>query len=161
MLLQKLQAGEIDTAILALPINSGNLTSQVLFNEPFYLAVSPQHPLAREKTVNYASLEEQSLLLLEDGHCLRKQALEICQLSGTKELLNFRATSLETLRHMVSAGIGITLMPIMAVKQDDNITYLPLIEPKPQRQIGMVWRRTSIYSNIIMQLLNLTKKAIH
>ena len=105
-LLQQLEAGEIDAALLTLPLPAAHpaLVSASLFTEPFLLAVSPSHRLAKRKKVALSDLTQESVLLLEDGHCLRDQALEICQMIGVGEASHFRATSLETLRHMVAAG---------------------------------------------------------
>ena len=153
MLLQKLKSGELDTALLALPLEQADLESYELYQEPFYLAVPSNHFLAARKQIDYNTLVGQSLLLLDDGHCLREQALEVCSLLGTNEQQNFRATSLETLRQMVSVGSGITLMPKMAIrKEDEHIAYLPFTEPQPSRRIGLVWRATSVDKNLLAEL---------
>jgi len=153
MLLQKLKSGELDTALLALPLEQADLESYELYQEPFYLAVPNNHFLAAKKQIDYNTLVGQSLLLLDDGHCLREQALEVCSLLGTNEQQNFRATSLETLRQMVSVGSGITLMPKMAIrKEDEHIAYLPFTEPQPSRRIGLVWRATSVDKNLLAEL---------
>ncbi|MDF2866652.1 MAG: DNA-binding transcriptional regulator OxyR [Gammaproteobacteria bacterium] len=153
VLLQKLKSAELDAALLALPLEENNLESCELYQEPFYLAVSNNHPLAAKKQVDYDTLVGQSLLLLDDGHCLREQALDVCQLLGASEQQNFRATSLETLRQMVSVGSGITLMPKMAIRKGDKqIVYLPFTKPQPSRRIGIVWRTTSVDKNLLAEL---------
>jgi LysR family hydrogen peroxide-inducible transcriptional activator len=151
-LLQQLKEGELDTALLALPLDDEDLTSCELYQEPFYLAVPINHPLAVNKQANDSILSGQHLLLLDDGHCLREQALDVCRLLGAGEQQNFRATSLETLRQMVSIGAGITLMPAMAMQEDKQIRYLPFADPQPKRRIGLVWRETSVDKNLLAEL---------
>ncbi|MGH8369715.1 MAG: LysR substrate-binding domain-containing protein, partial [Gammaproteobacteria bacterium] len=107
-LLTRLREGRLDAAIVALPVNAEGLHSEFLFEEPFLLAVPEKHPLAKRATVTMDDLQDQDLLLLEEGHCLRDQALEVCHLGGAHERSGFRATSLETLRYMVAGGTGIT-----------------------------------------------------
>ena len=101
-------------------------------------------------------LATQKLLLLEDGHCLRDQALEVCRLFGANEKSEFRATSLETLRQMVAADVGITLLPTLAVKppvaRSENIHLLGFSDSHPSRQIAMVWRKSSAMSDFLQQL---------
>ncbi|NBO18127.1 MAG: LysR family transcriptional regulator [Proteobacteria bacterium] len=143
-LLELLHAGELDCALIALPIAEPGLVAKPIFNEPFLLAVPVAHTLAKRKTVSYEDLRHESLLLLEEGHCLREQALEVCHLIGIGEANSFRATSLETLRHMVAAGSAITLMPKLAAQDNnDAIRYIPFHSPSPARQIGLVWRAGS------------------
>ena len=106
-----------------------------------------QHALARRASVRLEDLEGESLLLLEDGHCLRDQALAVCSQAGASESQDFRATSLETLRQMVAAGAGITLLPELASRgaygAARGVINLPFAKPAPSRQIGVVWRKTS------------------
>ena len=146
-LLEKLQAGEIDGGILALPADADGLISMPLFDEPFVLAVPAAHPLAKRKTVHASDLHGETLLLLEDGHCLRDQALEVCSLSGAHEKQDFRATSLETLRQMVASGGGITLLPELASRgaygSARGVGVVPFARPAPVRHVGIVWRKSS------------------
>lgn len=148
-LLSKIAEGKLDAAILALPVE-GVWVRQPLFEEDFVLAVSKEHPLSRKGSVNLADLENKSLLFLEDGHCLRDQTLAVCQQSRAFEYKKFRATSLETLRYMVASGVGITLMPRLACRVDDGIHYLPIKAQTPKRNIGMIWRDSSI-KDILLQ----------
>ncbi|UXI67639.1 DNA-binding transcriptional regulator OxyR [Tahibacter amnicola] len=147
VLLESLRAGRLDAAILALPVPDDQLHAEELFDEPFLLAVPSGHPLAGRKSLKVSELADQSLLLLEDGHCLRDQALDVCHLAGASERDGFRATSLETLRQMVAANVGITLLPLLAVKppvaQSDAIRLLPFQGEAPSRRIALVWRRSS------------------
>ncbi len=109
-MLDHLQAGDIDLGILALPVPSEGMNELTLFDEPFVVAVPETHELAKKRHVKPADLNGGTLLLLEDGHCLREQALDICSRIDAQEKQDFRATSLETLRQMVAAGSGLTLL---------------------------------------------------
>lgn len=152
-LLEKLRHGEIDAALLALPVREDFLACRKLFDDPFYLAVPPGHVLANHKTVNQKILSKHRLLLLEEGHCLRDQALEICRLHTMAEEQDFRATGMETLRQMVKAGTGITLMPRIAIQKDEpGIKYIPFASPAPTRTIGLVWRKTTARQQVIDKL---------
>jgi LysR family hydrogen peroxide-inducible transcriptional activator len=143
LLLQKLKKGAIDAAILALPISDSCFISRSLFDEEFMLAVSNTHSFSNRESIHQSDLEDKNLMLLEDGHCLRDQALSLCRTVGASEVTHFRATSLETLRHMVASGIGMTLMPKLACLPTANISYVAFCEPKPMRNIGLVWRASS------------------
>lgn len=147
VLLHQLREGQLDAAILALPIHDDQLVTRFLFEEPFLLAVPRKHPLAARASIALEDLRGTSLLLLEDGHCLRDQALDVCRLSGADEKSGFRATSLETLRQMVAAGVGITLLPRLAVAPpvppSADIALVPFGAPPPHRRIAMVWRRST------------------
>ncbi len=155
-LLAMLRDGRLDAAILALPVHEDWLEVQFLFEEPFMLAVPGKHPLASHRDLQLAELVDQHLLLLEDGHCLRDQALEVCTLSGAGEKEGFRATSLETLRQMVAAGVGITLLPMLAVKPpvpaSPNLKLLSFKKPPPSRRIAIAWRKSSAMGGFLRQL---------
>ncbi len=154
--LAMLTQGRLDAGLLALPVEGDSLATRVLFEEPFVLAVPEGHPLCGADSVEMNDLENQELLLLEDGHCLREQALEVCQLSGAHEQLDFHATSMETLRQMVAAGTGITLMPVLAVKppvaHTENLVTRPFKTPGPKRTIALVWRKSSAVSGFLEEL---------
>ncbi len=146
-LLKRLRDGEIDLGLIALPTDQEGLESRVLYEEAFMLAVPQQHPLAEKSVVKLADLKGHALLLLEDGHCLRDQALEVCSRVDVREVEDFRATSLETLRQMVVAGLGITLLPELAVDSpfgtQRGIVMRPFAKPAPTRTVGAVWRKSS------------------
>jgi LysR family transcriptional regulator, hydrogen peroxide-inducible genes activator len=146
-MLEKLRAAEIDMGILALPVEMEGLESRVLYEEPFAVALPEQHRLAKRASIRVADLENETLLLLEDGHCLRDQALEVCSRVGMHEAQDFRATSLETLRQMVATGSGITLLPELASRgaygNARGVVMRPFVKPVPVRRIGAVWRKTS------------------
>jgi len=146
-MLEQLRAGGIDLGILALPVDLDGLESRPLYEEPFLLAVPESHRLATRRQVQIGELGEDTLLLLEDGHCLREQALAVCARSRAQERADFRATSLETLRQMVSAGAGVTLLPALACRgaygAAAGLKLLSLVKPTPTRQIGALWRHSS------------------
>lgn len=142
VLIERLKAGALDAALLAMPVESTHLESRELFREPFLLASAGDHPIAKRKYATLEDLPDLHMLLLEDGHCLRDQALEVCHLAGTAEAGSFRATSLETLRHMVAASDAVTLMPRLAA-QGGGLAYLPFRGVSPHRTIGLYWRRSS------------------
>lgn len=157
VLLDRLREGRLDAALLALPVIDDQLHCEFLFEEPFLLAVSGKHPLARRDHLDVQELSAQRLLLLEDGHCLRDQALEVCRLFGANEKSEFRATSLETLRQMVAADVGITLLPSLSVQppvpRSENIHLLDFTgEGQPSRRIAMVWRRSSAMNGFLLEL---------
>lgn len=151
--------GKLDAGLLALPLAEDWLDSRTLFEEPFVLAIPANHPLAAQKDVCVEDLADQELLLLEDGHCLREQALEVCQLAGATEKLDFHATSMETLRHMVAANTGITLMPTLSIKpplaNTENLATRPFREPGPKRTIAMVWRKSSALTDFLEELADI------
>ena len=151
-LLTKLNEGKLDAALLALPVE-GDFIVHSLFDEEFLLAVPLGHPLAIQKTTNFSDLENKTLLLLEDGHCLRDQALAVCHRANASESKNFRATSLETLRHMVAAGVGITLMPKLSCRSNDGVSYIPFTSPIPMRTIGLIWRKSTAKKILLEQLV--------
>ncbi|HET9391042.1 MAG TPA: LysR substrate-binding domain-containing protein [Steroidobacteraceae bacterium] len=146
-MLEKLAAGDIDVGILALPVELDGLEARELYAETFMVAVPDQHPLARKASVRVEDLKGETLLLLEDGHCLRDQALEVCNRIGLHEKQDFRATSLETLRQMVATGAGVTLLPELAVSgaygNARGVAIRPFTRPAPVRHIGAIWRKTS------------------
>jgi len=163
VILRLLREGKLDVGILALPLHEDSLHAEFLFEEPFVLAVPQSHALARRQgQLKLADLSNESLLLLEDGHCLRDQALEVCHLAGAGERNGFRATSLETLRQMVSAEVGITLLPVLAVKppvaQSGNLRLIEFKAPPPSRRIAMVWRKSSAMDGFLTRLAEVFKR---
>lgn len=152
-LLAQLREGVLDAAVLALPVDSQGLAATELFIEPFVVALPREHPLTRQATLQMADLHGEAVLLLEDGHCLRDQALAICNSVHAPERRDFRATSLETLRHMVGAGAGITLLPQLAVSGPvpdyPNVVVRPFAAPSPHRLIGIASRRKTAKQTVI------------
>jgi len=146
-LLRRLREGEIDLGVMALPVSQDGVESRVLYEENFTVALPNSHPLAAKATIKAQDLKGHTLLLLEDGHCLRDQALEVCSRVDVREAEDFRATSLETLRQMVVAGLGITLLPELAVESpfgsQRGLTIKQFAKPSPSRTVGAVWRKSS------------------
>lgn len=151
-----LRDGRLDIGVLALPITEAGLECTVLFEEDFVLAVPVGHPLADRTAVPIEVLTDESILLLDEGHCLRDQALSVCRLVGASERRGFRATSLETLRQMVAAGVGVTLLPRLAVvppvPRSDDIVLVPFEQPPPRRTIAMFWRPTSAVTPLVAEM---------
>jgi LysR family transcriptional regulator, hydrogen peroxide-inducible genes activator len=147
VLLQLLREGQLELLVLALPCDERDFESLPLFEDPFLLAVPKHHRLAAKKLVREQDLEGEEVLLLEDGHCLRDQALELCRKAGLREHGDFRASSLGTLLQMVASGIGVTFLPSIAATPEaldaGGIVARPFEKPAPRRTIGMVWRASS------------------
>lgn len=164
VLLEKLHRGDLDLLILALPVDTDEFAELLVFNEPFWLAMPRAQALAARDVLNTASLRNQELLLLEEGHCLRGQALDVCYRTGAHEHGGFHATSLETLRHMVGEGMGMTLMPTLAVparrKKTDLVQYRPFRRPMPSRQIGVLYRKNHYRQSVFQQIATLIKQNV-
>jgi LysR family hydrogen peroxide-inducible transcriptional activator len=144
-LVKKLNDGEIDLAILAFPFDIGRLEYSIFASESFWVAMPKDHPLTATTSVNASELPIDDLLLLTEGHCLREHALTACNLPTTRHRTSMQGTSLYTLVEMVAGGLGITLIPEMAIKSEmvthADITLRPLVaQEKPTREIGLVWR---------------------
>ncbi|MDC9607000.1 DNA-binding transcriptional regulator OxyR [Xenorhabdus griffiniae] len=142
-LLAQLDSGKLDCAILALVKETEAFIEVPLFEEPMKLAVYEEHKWSGRDKIKMAELSGEKLLMLEDGHCLRDQAMGFCFQAGAKEDTHFRATSLETLRNMVAAGSGITLLPDLSVPNErsrDGVCYLECYEPEPKRSVILVYR---------------------
>ena len=147
LLVEDLGAGALDLLILALPIDRGDFATMPLFDDPFALAVAADHSLAKRDVVRDEDLLREPVLLLEEGNCLRDQALEVCHTGGANELDDFRASSLATVVQMVASGYGCTILPQLAVPVEaterPGLAVVPFAPPPPMRTIGLVWRRSS------------------
>ncbi len=144
-IVEKLNQGQLDCAILALPFPIGNLQAEVLFSESFWVAMPKGHPLAKQNSIPSTALPEDQLLLLEEGHCLREHALAACSSKSLNASAAFQGTSLYTLMEMVAGGLGITFVPEMAIDstiaKNKAITLRELAERGPHREIALIWRR--------------------
>ncbi|MGE4338359.1 MAG: LysR substrate-binding domain-containing protein [Pigmentiphaga sp.] len=162
-LLELLRQGELDCAIMALPLADSGLAVEPLYDEPFVVAVPRQHPWAARESVTADELKEQTMLLLGAGHCFRDQVLEVspelARFSPTSDGMQrtFEGSSLETIRHMVAAGIGITVLPAASVPEErkpgDLLQYLSLGPPVPTRRVVLVWRKSFPRLQAIQALL--------
>ncbi|MGB7102335.1 MAG: hydrogen peroxide-inducible genes activator [Xanthobacteraceae bacterium] len=145
-LLDELVAGELDTVVLAMPVDGADIETRRLFDDPFLLAVPAADPLRGNRRVAVADVEQRRLILLEEGHCLRDQALAFCGASSRDGPASLGATSLATVMQMVANGYGVTLLPEVAAgveARDDRVKLLRFARPEPARTIGLAWRRTS------------------
>ena len=163
-LLEMLRTGEIDCAIMAEPFPDTGLACAPLYDEPFVAALPSSHPLAKNKSIGAQELKSETMLLLGNGHCFRDHVLEVCpefaRFSSSTEGIqkSFEGSSLETIKHMVAAGMGVTLVPRLSVpqgameasakkKKDSQafVSYLPIVDGKdkpPTRRVVLVWRKS-------------------
>lgn len=157
-LLDRLRAGDLDAGLLALPVTEPGVELLPVYTEPFLVALPRGHRLDNAETVEQAELRDETLLLLEDGHCFRDQALDVCALSGAQAGNGFAATSLTTLVEMVAGGLGLTLLPALAVPSltaNDQVGLRRFAEPVPFRTMALVWRRGSPRSGDIRRLADI------
>jgi LysR family hydrogen peroxide-inducible transcriptional activator len=149
-LLELLRQGEIDVAILAEPFPDNGLVTQALYDEPFVVAVPRGHPWCGRGSIQSVELKQQTMLLLGTGHCFRDQVLEVCpELSRYSQASagiqkTFEGSSLETIRHMVASGVGVTVLPVTAVPatKDSLLVYVPFEAPAPTRRVVLAWRKS-------------------
>ena len=156
-ILAHLNDGKLDAGLLALPVNDDNLRVEPLFYEPFFAALPAGHALARHASLKVADIMKEKLLLLDEGHCLRDQALDVCG-TGSRGREEVRATSLETLRQMVGMGLGLTLLPALAVDAGPRISeklieIRPFKSPPPGRTIGLAWRKRAPFPETFERLV--------
>lgn len=159
-LLEELSDGRIDTAIVALPISEPSLTEIPLFEERFVLVRPDSEACA--PVPNAEGLREMRLLLLEEGHCFRDQALSFCSMQTVRPWEGLDGSSLSTLVQMVGMGLGVTLLPEMAVDVEARSAAVDVVsfaEPQPSRTIGIIWRKTSPLSDQLMQIAELVRDA--
>ena len=146
-LVEGLHAGKLDVVLLALPYDCGDVERRALFQDPFKVAMPSDHPLTVRKTVDLEQFRYGGLLLLKEGHCLRDHALAACRWADRRQIEQVEATSLHTLVQMVDNGLGITLLPQLAIDggilKGTTLTVLPTAGETPSREIGLVWRRGS------------------
>lgn len=146
-LLERLNRGQLDTAILAFPYRVDGFEQLIFWEENFRIALPREHKLAQQKSLSTQHLPKEELLLLEEGHCLTDHALEACKLHDLRISNTFQGTSLYTLLQMVAGGQGITFVPELALRTEylsiqQDIALVELAEPGPHRQIGLVWRKS-------------------
>jgi LysR family hydrogen peroxide-inducible transcriptional activator len=149
-LLEMLRASEIDAAVLAEPFPDAGLATAALYDEPFQIAVPKKHPLARRKRISAEELKNETMLLLGTGHCFRDHVLEVCpeyagfssNADGIRK--SFEGSSLETIKYMVAAGMGVTVVPQLSVpaEPERHVTYIRFADPVPTRRIVLAWRRS-------------------
>ena len=163
-LVDRLEAGQLDAAVLALPAAVDDAESEEIAIDPFVVVCPPAHRLAGLATIQPADMASEDLLLLEDGHCLREHALAACHFEGARRNAAFQGTSLHTLVQMVASGLGVTLVPEMAIAAGIaaglDLHVAPLGGDRPWRRIALVWRRTSGRKETFRLLARLMRTAL-
>ncbi len=161
-LLEMLRNGELDCAILAEPFPDTGLAIAPLYDEPFMAAVPKTHALAKRKHISTEELKQQTMLLLGTGHCFRDHVLEVCpefaRFSSDAEGIrkSFEGSSLETIKHMVASGMGVTVVPQLSVDKamQPHVAYIPFSAPVPTRRVVLAWRRSFTRYEAIAALRN-------
>ena len=161
-LLEMLRTGELDCAIMAEPFPDSGLAVAPLYDEPFMVAVPRTHPLAKRKQVSSEEVKAETMLLLGTGHCFRDHVLEVCpefaRFSSEAEGIrkSFEGSSLETIKHMVASGMGITVVPQLSVPDEPqtHVAYLKFSPPVPTRRVVLAWRRSFTRYEAIAALRN-------
>ena len=167
-LLEMLRTGELDCTVLAEPFPDTGLAIAPLYDEPFMVAVPRDHPLATRERISSAELKQETMLLLGTGHCFRDHVLEVCpefarfasDAEGIRK--SFEGSSLETIRHMVASGMGLTVVPQLSIPpgagtdRDALVRYLPFADPVPTRRVVLAWRRSFTRYEAIAALRNAT-----
>ena len=164
-LLEMVRSGELDCAIMAEPFPDTGLAIAPLYDEPFVVALPKAHPLAKRKAISAEELKRETMLLLGTGHCFRDHVLEVCpefarfasDAEGMRK--SFEGSSLETIKHMVASGMGITVVPQLSVQpalqpSSNFLTYIPFSKPVPTRRVVLVWRRSFTRYEAIAALRN-------
>ena len=161
-LLEMLRTGELDCAIMAEPFPDAGLAIAPLYDEPFMVAVPRSHALAQRKSISSEELKKETMLLLGTGHCFRDHVLEVCpefaRFSSDAEGIrkSFEGSSLETIKHMVASGMGVTVVPQLSVPKEPqaHVAYIPFASPVPTRRVVLAWRRTFTRYEAIAALRN-------
>ena len=161
-LLEMLRTGELDCAIMAEPFPDTGLAIAPLYDEPFLVAVPASHPLAIRPSISSEALKQETMLLLGTGHCFRDHVLEVCpefaRFSSDAEGIrkSFEGSSLETIKHMVASGMGVTVVPRLSVPREPqpHLSYVPFSAPVPTRRVVLAWRRTFTRYEAIAALRN-------
>jgi LysR family hydrogen peroxide-inducible transcriptional activator len=161
-LLDMLRTGELDCAIMAEPFPDTGLAVAPLYDEPFVVAMPKHHPLAERTSIPAEELKRETMLLLGTGHCFRDHVLEVCpeyaRFSSDAEGIrkSFEGSSLETIKYMVSSGMGITVMPQLSVPKDpqQHLAFVPFADPVPTRRVVLAWRRSFTRYEAIAALRN-------
>lgn len=154
VLLERLHEGTLDAAFLALPEDDSSLEYGTIFSESFLVGVAPGSPLSQRTSLDPTRLVQEKLLLLEEGHCLRGQALAFCAAAGVDELFNFRASSMETLLQMIAMGRAVSLIPECVARRNPHLHYLKLKGGGAERTIALFWRKSSVRRELMLELVD-------
>ncbi|MBZ0168930.1 MAG: hydrogen peroxide-inducible genes activator [Kofleriaceae bacterium] len=163
LLIDELARGALDAAMVALPLHHPELRTLELFEDAFLLAAPAGEKMPKRGAISPEDIDPSRLILLEEGHCLRDQALSICPVSGDQTLKELGATSLTTVLQMVANGYGVTLLPEIAIAteaRDRRVRIIPFAEPKPRRTIGLAWRRSSAREADFLALAKLVQQTV-
>lgn len=160
-LVQRIEEGGIDVGLLALPIQSDTLIVEPFLQEPFVFVAERGHPLLDASPMFTDSLKDTNLLLLEDGHCFRNQAIDICVDAGARADTTIEAASIGTLVRLVEAGLGSTLLPLSAVRREldgsDELGWAPFADQSPARTMGLCWRSTSPRHGLMREIAQICR----
>lgn len=162
-LIADLHNANVDIALLALPIKEKGLVGHSIGFEDFYLAMSKEHSMSQFSKVSSEKIKGAKILLLEEGHCFREQALEVCQLSGAREDTRYKATSFQTIKELIKMNQGITLVPAKIAhswKDDASLTIIPFSKPIPTREVGLLYRDISIRKPLLLAVAKCLQKAL-
>ena len=159
ILIEMLTKGQIDFALLATPTENFQFTRKMLFKDKLFVAVASTNKLAKNKTLGIKEIIRQNLMVLDEGNCLRDHTLKICALENHNNS-NFKGSSLETLRQMVSIDEGITLVPEIACTNADNVTYIEIDGDGYYRDIDLVMRKSSVYGDLFEQVAKIVSQTI-
>lgn len=160
ILLKNIEKGELDLAIISLPIKNEGLITIPLFTEPFILASFHENHIANQNSVCLNDLTQEKIMLLTEGHCFSEQSLALCSQAAISPI-NFRGSTLETLRNMVAVNMGSTLMPALAAMQTHPLLkYIPFADPKPSRELAFVYRHTHVRSQLFEAMADVIRRHI-
>lgn len=153
-------AGELDVALLALPIADQQLHVEPLFEEELFLVVPPRHPLAQKKRITVGDLRGQPFILLNEAHCLGEQMASFCRQNGFQPATRCRSAQLLTVQELVALGQGISLMPAMARRLDNSKRrlYRSLAEPRPKRTLAMIWHKHRFQPPLVQRLVDVIRR---
>ncbi|MBA95212.1 MAG: hypothetical protein CMP21_05625 [Rickettsiales bacterium] len=157
-IITKLSSGELDIVIAASPIQEESLVEIPLFEEPFVLAVSKNHTFSKEKHISLQQIKKETILLLQEGHCLRDHIMEICKQNKLAMYHQFESASLETLRMLIKLDIGVSFIPEICKNTQHDMVYIPFKEPKPKRKISFYTKKNYPFKSF---LNNMNKKLGH
>lgn len=158
-LVRAVQAGELDVALVSLPVAVRGLVEEEVFAEALWLALPKGHPLAKRDAVKMAELAEEPFMLLQDGHCLAGQALEFCAMRGFAPKVTFRSAQMETIQAFVAAGMGVSMVPEMAKREGAGVVYRPLHGRTPSRKIGFIRAEGRAETQAVRALVDFVREA--
>ncbi|ASG67812.1 oxidative stress transcriptional regulator [Francisella halioticida] len=158
ILVDMLDQGKIDFALLATPTDNYQFKRKTVLKDKFYAAIAKNNPISKNKSICVKDLIKENLMILDEGHCLRDQTLKLCELDDFNNR-DFKGSSLETLRQMVSIDEGVTLIPKIACTKAENIKYITIDNADFYREIDLVMRKSSIYDDIFDKLVKIISRS--